>query len=258
MRHPSCCVYSGQPSKSSAMRRREESSMVVRCRAPVLPWQPLHPATAEGASSCCMSAGQSAVLTIRAPRDFDLEPIPDEKSACSDPKWGEYCAQGNANGFAIKCFTCVSPDAVRVAEDTIGRMMAECPKPLLQRMRAKSTAVAIIGQDQATHHIPEFRMQRYCVGELRPLSSGVAAGHGCFNMAAAASRRACDQLSSTSVGRAAAKWIMRAAHWLRLCGLTTAWRCRWGTAWTWRLATEFHLLRGRGECADVASQWARR
>ena len=59
-------------------------------------------------------------------------------------------------------------------------MMAECPKPLLQRMRAKSTAVAIIGQDQATHHIPEFRMQRYCVGELPPLSVGAAAGHDCL------------------------------------------------------------------------------
>lgn len=109
---------------------------------------------------------------MRGLGDFESESLADIEAASSHHAvYGEYANRASRPGLQVKCHSCVSPAAVKNAEDTIRHMLAGCPVPLLNRMRGLNAGLAIIGETQQTWDIPEFRFHKW--------DSGMAAGSCC-------------------------------------------------------------------------------
>ena len=105
------------------------------------------------------------MLLVRGPNHVRVEAPPQKNcESCDHPKWGHYCKQGDAKGVAIKCYTCVEPRAVEIAQVTVSRMLDCCNPEIHARLRQFNCGVAIIGTNQETQVLPEFALHRYKKG----------------------------------------------------------------------------------------------
>lgn len=71
---------------------------------------------------------------------------------------------GPAFGDPLQAYACVSDAAVKRAEVIIGRMLADCPSRVVDRLVEAGTCVAIIGKDQVTTDIPEHEFMKWSEG----------------------------------------------------------------------------------------------
>ncbi|KAG1655299.1 hypothetical protein FOA52_002458 [Chlamydomonas sp. UWO 241] len=99
--------------------------------------------------------GPSARVVVRADGRVERAPLDAPAATSHPPEWGLYSERANALGIGIKAFDCVCPEAVDVACLLIGRMLADSPANVVQRLAAAGCKLAIIARCQVTTDIPE-------------------------------------------------------------------------------------------------------
>ncbi len=69
-------------------------------------------------------------------------------AAAVPAEWGQYRVRAEVLGVQVKAYDCVCPEAVEVACHVLRQMLRCTPKPVMDRLAAAATAVAIIGEKQ--------------------------------------------------------------------------------------------------------------